>query len=138
MDRCLWSRLRGLSARGSDRTLYYLKQAREEGVTKGLVVAATGVGKTHLAAFDALPFNRVLFLAHRDEIVRQAHDVFYQLRPESRLGFYTGTQKDEGADVYFSTVQTLSKSEHLEAFPRDYFDYIVIDEFHHAAAESYR
>lgn len=118
--------------------LYYLKQAREEGVTKGLVVAATGVGKTHLAAFDALPFNRVLFLAHRDEIVRQAHDVFYQLRPESRLGFYTGTQKDEGADVYFSTVQTLSKSEHLEAFPRDYFDYIVIDEFHHAAAESYR
>jgi superfamily II DNA or RNA helicase len=118
--------------------LYYLKQARTEGVDKGIVVAATGVGKTHLAAFDALPFRRVLFLAHRDEIVKQAYDVFYQLRPQCRLGFYTGTQKDEGADVYFSTVQTLSRREHLEAFPTDYFNYIVVDEFHHAAAESYR
>jgi len=43
--------------------LYYLKQARTEGVDKGIVVAATGVGKTHLAAFDALPFERVLFLS---------------------------------------------------------------------------
>ncbi len=118
--------------------LYYLKQARTEGVDKGIVVAATGVGKTHLAAFDALPFRRVLFLAHRDEIVKQAYDVFCQLRPQCRLGFYTGTQKDEGADVYFSTVQTLSRSEHLQVLPRDYFNYIVVDEFHHAAAESYR
>lgn len=118
--------------------LYYLKQARTEGVDKGIVVAATGVGKTHLAAFDALPFRRVLFLAHRDEIVKQAYDVFCQLRPQCRLGFYTGTQKDEGADVYFSTVQTLSRSEHLEALPRDYFNYVIVDEFHHAAAESYR
>lgn len=118
--------------------LYYLKHARTEGVDKGIVVAATGVGKTHLAAFDALPFRRVLFLAHRDEIVKQAYDVFYQLRSQCQLGFYTGTQKDEGADVYFSTVQTLSRSEHLQALPRDYFNYIVVDEFHHAAAESYR
>ena len=118
--------------------LYYLKQARTEGVDKGIVVAATGVGKTHLAAFDALPFKRVLFIAHRDEIVNQAYDVFHQLRPHCRLGFYTGTQKDEGADVYFSTVQTLSRSEHLEALPPDYFNYIIVDEFHHAAAESYR
>jgi superfamily II DNA or RNA helicase len=118
--------------------LYYLKQARMEGVDKGIVVAATGVGKTHLAAFDALPFKRVLFLAHRDEIMNQAHDVFYQLRPDCKLGFYTGTQKDEGADIYFSTVQTLSRSEHLEALPPDYFNYMIVDEFHHAAAESYR
>jgi len=118
--------------------LYYLKQARTEGVDKGIVVAATGVGKTHLAAFDALPFERVLFLAHRDEIIRQAYDVFCQLRPQCQLGFYTGTQKDEGADIYFSTVQTLSRSEHLEALTPDYFDYIIVDEFHHAAAESYR
>jgi superfamily II DNA or RNA helicase len=62
-----------------------------------------------------------------------------EVRPEcQRLGFYTGTRKDEGADIYFSTVQTLSRSEHLGALPPDYFDYIVVDEFHHAAAESYR
>jgi superfamily II DNA or RNA helicase/HKD family nuclease len=118
--------------------LYYLKEARLEGVDKGVVVAATGVGKTHLAAFDALSFKRVLFLAHRDEIVKQAYDVFQTLRPEELLGFYTGERKDDGADIYFSTVQTLSRSEHLRTFPPDYFDYIIVDEFHHAAAESYR
>jgi len=84
--------------------LYYLKQARTEGVDKGIVVAATGVGKTHLAAFDALPFERVLFLAHRDEIIRQAYDVFCQLRPQCQLGFYTGTQKDEGGQISISAL----------------------------------
>jgi len=118
--------------------LYYLKQARLEGVNKGLVVAATGIGKTHLAAFDSLAFERVLFIAHRDEIVRQAYDIFRSIRPASRLGFYTGEHKDSGADIYFSTIQTLSRTENLRVFPPDYFDYIVVDEFHHAAAESYR
>lgn len=118
--------------------LYYLKQARLEGVEKGIVVAATGVGKTHLAAFDALPFERVLFLAHREEIVNQAYHVFETVRPSSRLGFCVGKRKDEGADLYFSTVQTLSRQDNLQVFPPDYFDYIVVDEFHHAAAESYR
>ncbi|MEW6423355.1 MAG: DEAD/DEAH box helicase family protein [Bacillota bacterium] len=118
--------------------LYYLKQVRAEGVEKGVVVAATGVGKTHLAAFDALSFNRVLFLAHREEIVSQAYNVFKILRPESRLGFYTGERKDEGADIYFGTVQALSRWENLKKFSPSYFEYIVIDEFHHAAAESYR
>jgi superfamily II DNA or RNA helicase/HKD family nuclease len=117
--------------------LYYLKEARLEGVNKGVVVAATGVGKTHLAAFDALSFKRVLFIAHRDEIVKQAYDVFQTLRPKEQLGYYTGERKDQGADIYFSTVQTLSRSENLQAFPPDYFDYIIVDEFHHAAAESY-
>ncbi len=118
--------------------LYYLKQARLEGVNKGLVVAATGIGKTHLAAFDSLTFERVLFIAHRDEIVRQAYDIFRSIRPASRLGFFTGEHKDFGADIYFSTIQTLSRPENLRIFPPDYFNYIVVDEFHHAAAESYR
>ena len=54
------------------------------------------------------------------------------------MAFIPGGCKDEGADIYFSTVQTLSRSENLQVFPPDYFDYIIIDEFHHAAAESYR
>ncbi len=118
--------------------LYYLKQARLEGVDRGLVVAATGVGKTYLAAFDALHFNKVLFLAHRDEILQQAYDTFRSLRPDSHLGFFTGGRKDEGADIYFSTVQTLSREDNLVTFSPDSFDYIIVDEFHHAAADSYR
>jgi superfamily II DNA or RNA helicase len=118
--------------------LYYLKQAREEGVDKGVVVAATGVGKTHLAAFDSLAFKRVLFVAHREEILKQAYSVFQSLRPRSKLGFYTGKQKDTDVQILFSTIQTLSRDENLRAFPGDFFNYIVMDEFHHAAAESYR
>ena len=118
--------------------LYYLKQARDEGASKGVVVAATGVGKTHLAAFDSLEYERVLFLAHRQQILDQAYEVFRSVRPESHFGLYAGEQKDEGACIYFSTVQTLSRDEHLDVFPKDYFDYIVVDEFHHAAADTYR
>jgi superfamily II DNA or RNA helicase len=118
--------------------LYYLKQARLEGVDKGLVVAATGVGKTHIAAFDALHYKKVLFLAHREEILQQAYDTFRVLRPESNFGFYTGARKDEGADIYFSTVQTLSREDNLNNFSPDSFEYVIVDEFHHAAADSYR
>ncbi len=118
--------------------LYHLQRARAEGVDKGLVVAATGVGKTHLAAFDSLGFKRVLFLAHRQEIAEQAYRVFESVRPESTLGLYTGERKDLGAGVFFATVQTLSRAEHLAVFSPDYFDYVVVDEFHHAAADSYR
>jgi len=118
--------------------LYYLKEARMEGADRGIVVAATGVGKTHLAAFDALSFKRVLFIAHRDRIVRQAHDVFQAVRPRALLGYYTGERKDKGSDIYFGTVQTLTNNENLKSFSPDYFEYIIVDEFHHAAAESYR
>jgi superfamily II DNA or RNA helicase/HKD family nuclease len=118
--------------------LYYLKRAREEGAQRGLVVAATGVGKTHIAAFDSLAFRRVLFVAHRQEIAEQAYKVFSEVRPESTLGLYTGERKDLAAGVFIATVQTLSRTEHLELFDPEYFEYVVVDEFHHAAAESYR
>ena len=115
--------------------LYELKKAREEGVTKGLVVAATGVGKTYLSAFDSAGFDKVLFVAHREEILRQAEKSYRSVRQEGKYGFYYGGQKDENADIYFSTVQTLGNS--LEHFKEDGFDYVVVDEFHHAAADSY-
>ncbi len=117
--------------------LYELKTAREEGVGKGLVVAATGVGKTYIAAFDSAGYRRVLFLAHREEILRQAEASYRVVSPDSKRGFYTGERKDEGADIYFASVQTLSRNNHLQNFKKDYFDYIVVDEFHHAAADSY-
>ena len=118
--------------------LYYLEQARAEGLTKGLVIAATGVGKTYLAAFDSVKFKRVLFVAHREEILQQAREAFSKVRPKSSSGFFTGREKELNVDLCFATIQTLSREEHLRSFPPDHFDYIVVDEFHHAAAGSYR
>jgi superfamily II DNA or RNA helicase/HKD family nuclease/diadenosine tetraphosphate (Ap4A) HIT family hydrolase len=117
-----------------------LKATRADGNAAGLVVLATGLGKTWLAAFDANPhdFKRVLFVAHRDEILNQSRDTFRRIRPESRLGFYRGEERHPDADVLFASIQTLSRLSHLERFPRDAFDYVVVDEFHHASAGTYR
>ena len=117
--------------------LYELRRAREEGVSKGLVVAATGVGKTFLAAFDSLSFRRILFVAHREEILLQAEKAFKAVRPNAKTGFYSGLHKDSGMDICFASVQTLSRAKNREVFAPDYFDYMVVDEFHHAAADSY-
>ena len=115
-----------------------LNAGRLEGHRAGLVVLATGLGKTWLAAFDSDRFERVLFVAHREEILRQARDTFRRIRPMSRLGLYTGEEKDGEADVLFASIATLGKSGHLSRFARDRFSYIIIDEFHHAEAASYR
>ncbi|MTK11193.1 MAG: NgoFVII family restriction endonuclease [Clostridiaceae bacterium] len=120
--------------------LYELKKKREEGYDKGLVVAATGVGKTYLAAFDSKEYNRILFVAHREEIINQAAVSFKNVRPDKSIGFFYGENKDNTSDFIFATVQTLGKPEYLsdEYFTREVFDYIVIDEFHHAAAGNYK
>ncbi len=120
------------------RALEALARTRKEGNRAGLVVMATGTGKTWLAAFDSAPFERVLFVAHREEILGQALRTFRRLRPEARMGLYTGTEKDLEADLVFASVQTLGRVAHLEQFPKDRFDYVVVDEFHHAAAGTYR
>ena len=84
--------------------LYQLKRSREEGLYKGLVVAATGIGKTYLAAFDSLDFHKVLFLAHREEILNQAEVSFRNIRPNVKMGFFSGKNKDSNCDVLFATV----------------------------------
>ncbi len=120
--------------------LYALHRTRELGNSKALVVAATGVGKTFLAAFDSHPFPRVLYLAHREELLTQAETAFRKVRPSDPTGFYMGDRKDTDAALLFASVQTLGKAETLTDadFPPDRFDYVVVDEFHHAAADSYR
>lgn len=117
-----------------------LESTRAEGAQAGLVVMATGLGKTWLSAFDSdrPAFRRVLFVAHREEILGQALKTFRRVRPAARLGLYTGTAKDAEAEVVFASVQTLSREAHLNRFDRREFDYIVVDEFHHAAATTYR
>lgn len=120
------------------RALRALKDTRTAGYTAGLVVLATGLGKTWLSAFDSMEFGRVLFVAHRDEILTQALSTFRSVRPDARFGRYTGEQKDLEAEALFASIQTLGRSHHLKNFPPDAFDYIVVDEFHHAAAPTYR
>jgi len=115
-----------------------LEKSRAAGNRAGLVVLATGLGKTWLSAFDCASFGRVLFVAHREEILRQARATFRRIRPEASLGLYTGTEKLPDADVLFASVQTLGRTRHLERFAEDAFEYIVVDEFHHAAAATYR
>lgn len=115
-----------------------LRATRAKGYGAGLVVLATGLGKTFLAAFDSATAARILFVAHREEILTQAMAAFRAVRPRARLGRYSGEQKDAEADIVFASVQTLSRNAHLTRFAPRAFDYIVVDEFHHAAAATYR
>lgn len=117
-----------------------LAATRRAGHGRGLVVLATGLGKTWLAAFDAVQMHarRVLFIAHREEILGQAAHTFARILNSARIGFYKGQARDMQVDVLCASVQTLGRRAHLERFSPDHFDYIIVDEFHHAAAPSYR
>jgi len=115
-----------------------LEKTIEEGYNRALVVMATGLGKTYLAGFFAKRFNRVLFIAHREEILHQAKQSFQRISIEKTCGIYNGKQKERHADYIFASIFTLSMKQHLEVFDRDEFDLIIIDEFHHAAAKSYQ
>ena len=117
-----------------------LQATRRQGFCRGLVVLATGLGKTWLSAFDAAQVGarRVLFVAHREEILDQAAETFLRIRPRARVGFYRGQAREVEVDVLCASVQTLSRSAHLGRFSPAHFDYVVIDEFHHAAAATYR
>ena len=117
-----------------------LAETRNNGYRRGLVVLATGLGKTWLAAFDAVRMGarRILFVAHREEILNQAASTFIRILPGKRVGYFTGRSRDGDVDVLCASVQTLGKASHLERFAPQHFDYIVVDEFHHAAAATYR
>lgn len=116
-----------------------LEHTRAEGARRALISAATGVGKTYLAAFDSEKYKRVLFVAHKEEILRQAANSFLNVRKSDDYGFFDGDEKCTDKSVIFASVATLGKSEYLNEtyFPKDYFDYVVIDEFHHAVNDQY-
>ena len=120
--------------------LYSLNASREEGADRGLIYAATGIGKTYLAAFDSEKFQRVLFVAHREEILFQAAETFCNVRKSQDYGFFNSKSKDTKNAMIFASVMSLGKDKYLnkEYFAEDYFDYIVIDEFHHAVNDQYR
>ena len=107
---------------------------------KGLVVMATGLGKTILAALDVIAIKpeKILFIAHREEILNQSKKTFEQLIPGKKYGIYKGTNKNLDNDYIFASIQTIGKKKELEKFKPSNFDYIIIDEFHHVGAKSYK
>lgn len=114
-----------------------LKETLEQGYDKAMAVLATGLGKTYLAAFFAKHFKRVLFVAHRDEILEQAREAFLHVHPNRTTGYYNGMEKNTEAEMLFASVYTIAQKQHLGKFNKQAFDLIVIDEFHHAAAPTY-
>ena len=118
-----------------------LQKLRVQGKRKALLISATGTGKTYLSAFDAKSFNpkRFLFVVHRLNIAKAAMKTFKVVFGESKsMGIYSGDTKELDKEFIFSTIQTISKSEHLKQFNKEHFDYIVIDETHRAGADSYQ
>ena len=117
-----------------------LEDTRAEGAQKALIQAATGIGKTFLAAFDSKKYEKVLFVAHREEILKQAAVSFQNVRNTKDYGFFMGAEKCTDKPLIFASVASLGKPEYLNEkyFVPDYFDYVVIDEFHHAVNDQYR
>lgn len=114
--------------------LLALERLRAEGKNKALLISATGTGKTFLSAFDAKKYNpkRLLFIIHRENIARAAMKSYKAVfRGAKTMGVLSGHSKPENVDFIFSTIQTMSRDNTLNAFPEDYFDYIVIDEGAH-------
>lgn len=121
--------------------IYNLLEMRKKGVDKALLISATGTGKTYASAFAMreLGFKRVLFVVHRNQIAKQALSSFERVfGSRIKTGLVSGIRHDFDADFVFATVQTLSKQENLEKFPRDYFDACIYDEAHHTSAGSYK
>ena len=116
-----------------------LNRYRAMGVHRAMTVCSAGSGKTYLSAFDALNFNpdRLLYIVHESSILSKARESFQKVFGNQKTyGMYTGDSKEINADFVFATNITMANN--LELFSKDTFDYIVIDECHHAVAESYQ
>ncbi|MTD32019.1 DEAD/DEAH box helicase family protein [Planomicrobium sp. YIM 101495] len=120
-----------------EEALAALEETMAAEYDRAMVVLATGLGKTYLAAFFAERFQRVLFVAHREEILIQAKQSFEHVHPDRSAAFYNANEKDVDADFIFASIYTLGSQFHLDRFAPDAFDLIVVDEFHHAAAPTY-
>lgn len=121
------------------RALKELNRYRAIGTSRALVVAAAGSGKTYLAAFDALNFGpkRLLYIVHEGTILKKSLETFQEVfGSNATMGIYSGEYKEIDAEFLFSTNVSMAKS--LELFAKDEFDYIIIDECHRAAADTYR
>ena len=117
------------------------------GYTRNLVVAATGTGKTVISALDYKRFRkqhsgqlcRLLFVAHREEILKQSLYTFRAVLKDANFGeMFVGSYRPESIDNLFISIQTFNSQDFTTKTTPDYYDYIVVDEFHHAAAPTYQ
>lgn len=122
------------------RAMENLERIRSFGEEKALVIAATGTGKTYMSAFDVKSYEpkKLLFIVHREEILKKAKETFETLIPNLGVtfGLFTGNEKQKDADYVFTTIQTISR--YFRDFGANEFDYMIIDEAHHATSPSYQ
>lgn len=121
------------------KALKELNRVRAMGAQRAMVIAAAGSGKTYLAAFDALNMNpgRLLYIVHEGSILTKSLDTFRRVFGKDKsCGLYNAEHKEFDADFVFSTNITMANS--LELFNKRAFDYIILDECHHASAETYQ
>jgi superfamily II DNA or RNA helicase/HKD family nuclease len=127
-----------------ERLLEQIVLSRQQGHHRNLLVAATGTGKTVMAAIDylglreALPRARLLFVAHREEILTQSRATFQQALRDPLFGeLWVGGHRPERFECVFASIQSLNAAG-LAYLEPEHFDIVIIDEFHHAAAQSYQ
>ena len=122
-------------------------ERKVRGHYKNLVVAATGTGKTVISALDYKRFRkenpdkpcRLLFVAHREEILKQSMYTFRAVLKDANFGdMFVGNYKPDSLDNLFISIQTFNSQKFIEKTSKDFYDYIIVDEFHHAAAPTYQ
>jgi len=129
-----------------ERVLESIEAARLEGSRRNLIVAATGTGKTVIAAFDFGRYHqansgttRLLFVAHRKEILQQARDCFRMVLRDFNFGeLLVDGQQPQNWDAVFASIQSLNQKAPWEQLGEAHFDYVIIDEAHHGRAPIYR
>lgn len=126
-----------------------LSHLRDQGVRRFAVIAATGIGKTYLSAFEVrnAGARRVLFLAHRESILRGARRAFRGVMPDCLMPptiqgkesiAVLNMPEYQDRLVAFAMVQTIGRKQNLDGIDPSFFDYVIVDEFHHAEAATYR
>ena len=122
-------------------------ERKVRGYNRNLIVAATGTGKTVISALDYKRFCRqnpdkpcrLLFVAHREEILKQSMYTFRAVLKDANFGeMFVGNYKPESIDNLFMSIQTFNSQSFADKTSPDFYDYIIVDEFHHAAAPTYQ
>lgn len=122
-------------------------ERKVRGYNRNLVVAATGTGKTVISALDYKRFRkqnsskpcRLLFVAHREEILKQSLYTFRAVLKDANFGeMFVGNYKPDSIDNLFISIQTFNSQDFTAKTTPDFYDYIIVDEFHHAAAPTYQ